>query len=200
MGRTKKGRGKSKKKARQDAYIHAIIVMIFSIALAVLIYWQTGTFGEALSNMLGGLFGWIKYIIPIGAFIIGIVLTKEQRQFVMPKIIQYSVIVLCISSFMSLLQLSNNDLPRSGDFSSIVSIAYDQGEQNKGGGAVGAIVAVPMSNMIGGASYVVVIGVTILLSIFTFGIKPAELVDKISERIQESREYEEYEEEEPPKR
>ncbi len=199
MGRTKKSRGKSKKKARQDAYIHAIIMMIISIALAVLIYWQTGTFGEALSNMLGGLFGWIKFIIPVGAFIIGIVLTKEQRQFVMPKIIQYVVIVLCVSSFMSLLQLSNNDLPRSGDFSSIVSEAYSKGEQNKGGGAIGAIIAVPMSNTIGGASYVIVIGVAILLSIFTFGIKPAELVDRISERIQESREYEE-EEEELPKR
>ncbi len=64
-------------------------------------------------------------------------------------------------------------------------------------GAVGALIAIPMSKTIGTASYVLLIGTGILLTIFTFGIKPAELVDRISERIQESREYEEeYEEEE----
>lgn len=70
------------------------------------------------------------------------------------------------------------------------------GELNKGGGAIGAIIAVPMTKVIGGASYVVLIGIGVLLSIFTFGIKPAEIVDKVSERIRESREYDEEDEEE----
>lgn len=39
-------------------------------------------------------------------------------------------------------------------------------------------------------------GVAILLTIFTFGIKPAELVDKISEMMQNAREYDEDDEEE----
>lgn len=70
------------------------------------------------------------------------------------------------------------------------------GELNKGGGAIGAIIAVPMTKVIGGASYVVLIGIGVLLSIFTFGIKPAEIVDKVSARIRESREYDEEDEKE----
>jgi len=69
------------------------------------------------------------------------------------------------------------------------------GELNKGGGAIGAIISVPMTKVIGGASYVVLIGISILLSIFTFGIKPAEIVDKVSERIREAKEYDEEDEE-----
>lgn len=51
-----------------------------------------------------------------------------------------------------------------------------------------------MTKTIGAASYVVLIGVAILLSIFTFGIRPAEIVDKLSEKIQEAREYDEEDE------
>ena len=59
MGRKRKVT--RKKKAKQDAYVHAIVVMIFSLLLAVLIYVQSGYIGEHLSPMLGGLMGWIKY-------------------------------------------------------------------------------------------------------------------------------------------
>lgn len=44
------------------------------------------------------------------------------------------------------------------------------------------------------------VGITVLLVIFTFGIKPAELVDKLSTKIQEAREYEEDDEEEEEER
>lgn len=146
--------------------------------------------------MLGGLMGWIKYLVPVGTFAVGIILTKEQREFVMPKVIQYLVIVLCVCGLMGLIQLSNRQLNINDDFGDIISESYDYGEQNKGGGAIGTLVAVPMMKTIGVASYVVLIGATILLIIFTFGIKPAELVDKFSEKIQEARKYEEDDEEE----
>ena len=58
MGRKRKVT--RKKKAKQDAYVHAIVVMIFSLLLTVLIYVQSGYIGEQLSPMLGGLMGLIK--------------------------------------------------------------------------------------------------------------------------------------------
>ena len=142
--------------------------------------------------------GWIKYIVPVGAFIVGIVLTRESKEFVMPKIIQFFAIILCICALMSLFQISSKEININDNFSGLITRAYDMGEQNSGGGAIGALIAIPMTKVIGGASYVVLIGVSILLSIFTFGIKPAEIVDKVSEKIKESREYdeEEYEDEE----
>lgn len=191
MGKKKKNTVAKKKKVKQDAYIQAIIVIIFSILFAVLIYGQTGTFGRGLSKMLGGLFGWIKYIIPIGTFVVGILLTKEQKEFVMPKIIQFVVVILCVCGLMGLIQISSKEINPNDDFGSIISETYDRGEENKGGGAVGALIAIPMTKTIGGASYVVLIGCGILLTIFTFGIKPAELVDKFSEKMQETKQYEE---------
>ena len=190
----KKKRVTRKKKAKQDAYVHAIVIMIFSILLAVLIYIQSGYIGEHLSPMLGGIMGWIKYLVPVGTFIIGITLIKEKREFVMPKIIQYLVIILCICAFMTSLQLSgeNKVLDINDEFSEIVSEGYDLGTENKGGGVLGVLVAVPLTKLLGtiGAN-VVLVGVAILLIIFTFGIKPAELVDKFSTKLQEAREYEE---------
>ena len=186
-----------KKKIKQDAYLQAIIVIIFSIVLAILVYGQTGTFGRGLSTMLGGLIGWIKYAVPIGAFIVGIVLTKESKELVMPKIIQFLVIILCICGTLGLFQLSSRELSINDDFSSIISGAYDMGTENKGGGAVGSLIAVPMTKTIGAASYVVLIGIAIILIIFTFGIKPAELVDKISTWMRDDEEDDDEEEEEP---
>ena len=197
MGRKRKVT--RKKKTKQDAYIHAIVVMIFSVLLAVLIYVQSGYIGEHLSPMLGGLMGWIKYLVPIGTFLIGITLIKEEKEFVFPKIMQYAIIILCICAFITSMQLSskNKVLNVDDDFSNIVSQAYDMGTENNGGGVIGALVAVPMTKMIGSlGTNVVLIGVAILLAIFTFGIKPAELIDSISERIREAREYEEDDEEE----
>lgn len=120
----RKTTGKRKKK-KQDAYVQAIIVMIFSILLAVLIYGKTGTFGKGLSLMLGGLMGWIKYIVPVGAFVVGIVLTRESKEFVVPKLIQFLVIILCVSALMSCFQISGNHLNVSDDFGDLISRAYD---------------------------------------------------------------------------
>lgn len=196
MGKKKKSTVTRKKKAKQDAYLQAIIVIIISILLAVLIYGQTGAFGRGLSQMLGGLFGWIKYLIPIGAFVVGIILTKEQKEFVMPKIIQFLIVVLCVCGLMGLIQISSREININDDFGDIISQVYDKGTENKGGGAVGALIAIPMQKMVGTAAYVILGGAGILLTIFTFGIKPAELVDKMSTKLQESRNYEEEDDEE----
>ncbi len=188
-----------KRKKKQDAYVHAIVIMIISILLAVLIYMQSGYIGRQISPMLGGLMGWIKYLVPIGTFIIGISLIKEEKEFVMPKMIQYLVIILCVCAFMTSMQFSGDNklLNINDEFSKIVTESYDLGEDNIGGGVFGALVAVPLTKLVGpiGAN-VLLVGATILLVIFTFGIKPAELIDKISTRLQETREYEDEEDEE----
>ncbi len=188
-----------KRKKKQDAYVHAIIIMIISILLAVLIYMQSGAIGRNISPMLGGIMGWIKYLVPIGTFIIGISLIKEEKEFVMPKIIQYLVIILCVCGLMTSMQLSGDNklLNINDDFSDVVTEGYELGTVNKGGGVFGVLVTVPLTKLVGtiGAN-VLLIGATILLVIFTFGIKPAELIDKISTRLQERREYEDEEDEE----
>lgn len=183
-----------KRKMKEDAYVYAIILMIFSILLAVLIYIKSGYIGEHLSPALGGLIGWIKYFVPIGTFAIGISLIKDEKEFVMPKIMQYIVIILCICAFMTALQLSSDkgSLNINDDFSKVVADGYDLGMKNKGGGVAGVLVSVPMIKLLGiVGTNVVLIGVAILLTIFTFGIKPAEIIDRMLNRIEERRQYEE---------
>lgn len=197
MAKTKKSTGKrKKKKVKKDAYVQAIFVIIFSLLLAVLIYGKTGSFGRGLSTTLGGIMGWIKYLVPIGTFIVGIILTKEQKEFVIPKLVQFMVIILCICGTMSLGKIYSKELDINDEFGEIISSAFEDGESNKGGGALGALIAIPMNKAIGAASYVVLIGTGILLSIFTFGIKPAELIDRMSEKMQERRDEEEDDEDE----
>ena len=59
----------------------------------------------------------------------------------------------------------------------------------------GVLVAVPMTKMLGViGTNVVLIGSSIILAIFTFGIQPGEIIEKISDRIKEAREYDEEEE------
>lgn len=139
MAKAKRSTGKKKKKVKKDAYVQAIIVIIFSLVLAVLIYGKTGTLGVGLSKVLGGLVGWIKYIIPVGVFIVGIVLTKEQKELVIPKLVQFSIIILAICGTMSLGQISKDVINSNADFGEIINSAYDLGERNKGGGAIRSI-------------------------------------------------------------
>lgn len=191
----------SKKKKEQEAYIHGIIIMIISVLLGVLIYIQSGYIGEHLSPVLGGLLGWIKFLVPVGTFLIGITLVKEKKEFVMPKILQYLVIILCLCAFTTSIALSNSELNINDDFSKIVLNGYDLGVKNTGGGVIGVLVSVPMTKLLGKiGTNVVLIGVAILLAIFTFGINPAEIAERISNKIQEAREYEEEEEEIKPKK
>ena len=140
-----------KRKKKQDAYVHAIIIMIISILLAVLIYMQSGAIGRNISPMLGGIMGWIKYLVPIGTFIIGISLIKEEKEFVMPKIIQYLVIILCVCGLMTSMQLSGDNklLNINDDFSDVVTEGYELGTVNKGGGVFGVLVTVPLTKLVG---------------------------------------------------
>ena len=66
-----KGR-RSKKKNRKTLDLQVVSLIIISILLAILIYTKAGYIGETLSPILGGIMGWIKYVIPVGTFAIAI--------------------------------------------------------------------------------------------------------------------------------
>ena len=68
-------------------------MILISILLAVLIYTKSGWIGEHLSPMLGGVIGWIKYIIPIGIFSIAInVACEKDKQYTTSKLLQYLIL------------------------------------------------------------------------------------------------------------
>lgn len=192
---TKKG-NTSNKKRKIDKNLQFFMITIVSILLAILIYVKSGYIGRSLSPMLGGLMGIIKYIVPIGTFIIGVTILKEDKDYLKSKLIQYAVVIMCICSIMTIIQINSQELNINDDLSDIIDLAYSQGAQNKGGGIVGVLVSYPLIKLFGmlGAT-TVSIGMALILIIFTFGIKPAELIDMIVNALKGKENEEEDEEE-----
>ena len=63
------------------------------------------------------------------------------------------------------------------------------GSQGSGGGALGAILATPLVNLLGkvGAA-ILCVGVVIMLAVFTFGINMSEIINNLVEKSEENRE------------
>lgn len=185
---------RSKKKNRKTLDLQVVSLIIISILLAILIYTKAGYIGETLSPVLGGIMGWIKYIIPVGTFAIAVFLAcDEDKENFMKKILQYAVFLLCITTIITVIQISQGKLSMSEGFEKSVEEAYENGSKNIGGGAVGAICAIALIGLVGKIGTVIIaIGVAIIDSIFLFGIKPAELlkeyVESRNERKQELKE------------
>ena len=185
---------RSKKKNRKTLDLQVVSLIIISILLAILIYTKAGYIGETLSPVLGGIMGWIKYIIPIGTFAIAVFLAcDEDKENFMKKILQYAVFLLCITTIITVIQISQGKLDMSEGFEKSVEEAYKNGSKNIGGGAVGAICAIALIGLVGKIGTVIIaLGVAIIDSIFLFGIKPAELlkeyVESRNERKQELKE------------
>lgn len=195
MAKTKKRR-----KKKSGINLSVIIMFILSILSLILIYTNAGYIGEHLSPMLGGIMGWIKYVIPVGMFLITIQMASKNKEYLISKLLQYVILIMCITSTITIFQISKRNLNINDEFTDIVSQAYQLGEKNIGGGAIGAIVAVPLEKLLGSLGAVILsIGIAVILTIFIFGIQPAEIFNLIAKKIKESRkslEYEEYDDEE----
>lgn len=189
-----KGRRSKKKNKRKTLDIQVAVLVIAAILLAVLIYTKSGYIGETFSPILGGIMGWIKYIIPIGMIAIAIFLAKDQdKEDFSKKIFQYAVLLLCITTVITIIQVSRGELTFNMKFEEVIKQAYYQGTKNKGGGAVGAIFAFLLSKLLGKVGAVIVaIGIAIVNSIFLFGLEPAKLLkDYLDNREEKKKEYKE---------
>ena len=185
------GKRKTNKKQQNKSKLDIEVVALFvlSILLAVLIYAKSGIIGENLNIVLGGIMGWLKYILPIGTFIMAIymVIDEEQKESFAGKIINYTVFLLCLMSIMTIYQISKGSLKISYEFQTLVSRAYELGSQNIGGGAIGAVIAIPASKLLGmwGAA-ILFIGIALINIVYMFRIKPAEMLGNyIKEKSEE---------------
>ena len=196
MGRRKGSKNKktlnnshstTRKKAPMNIDIVVISLIILSILSAVLIYSNAGALGSTLSPVLGGLMGIIKYVIPIGIFVIGIYMMKENNDYLFYKIVEYVVFLFAIAAILHIYHFSKIPLADNVTFEELVSAAYNFGMSNQGGGAIGAIVAVPLINLLGSiGATIICIGAAIIALVLILEIKPTEMfldyVDSREER------------------
>ena len=182
-------RGRRAKKSKFDINVAVVFLFLISILLAILIYTKSGYIGEHLSPILGGIMGAIKYIIPIGTFLIAIYMTTEDKEYLIGKLVQYGIFLICVATMLSVFQFSNNTFDINDDFSTVEKAGYERGTQNIGGGVIGTAVAYWLIGLLGEVGTVILcIGVAAILLVFMFGIKPAELIADYVERKREDRE------------
>ena len=166
----RKYRKKNNSKTTQDFGV--AITIIISILISVLIYAESGYIGILLSDFLGGMFGIIKYVLPIGSFAVAIKMAcKDDDGYLSSKIFQYTLLLIFISVILSVYEIYNGAINIDQNFSEIVKDAYQLGENNLGGGALGTIAAVPLFKLFGRIGTVILsIGVSLILFASTFGI------------------------------
>lgn len=200
--RGRKPGSKNKKNNNTRKNIHVVILIILSILLAVLIYGKTGYIGEHLSPILGGIIGWIKFVIPIGVFAIAISTACDKTELASRKIIELFIFLVCVSAIFSIYQISEGTLDLKDSISENIETSYELGAKNIGGGVVGTMLAVPLVNMLGTAGAVIVcIGISLVILVFMLGIPVSDMIEdyldnlkeRKLERKEEIREYKEKE-------
>ena len=185
----KKRRYKKKKKSASNLDIAIVTLIVLSVLLAVLIYTKSGVIGIKLNEILGGMFGIMQYVLPIGMFIVAIKIACDGTEDLTPKLVQYGIAIISLSIVFSVFQISSGELQSSKELSELVKDSYYLGSQSKGGGAIGAVAAVPLAKLLGDVGAVILcIGIAIILLVFTFGVNLSEIINMFLDRVEEKRE------------
>ena len=179
-----------RKQSKFSLDLAVISLLVISILLFVLIYGETGAIGEVLSPMLGGIIGFIKYLIPIGMLAIAVSVARDDRDYVLSKLVQYVIFLACIAAMLTIFQISKGTINTDLEFKEVLQVAYDLGEKNIGGGTVGAVISYPLISLFGmfGAA-IAAVGTAIILLVFTFGIEPSKIIAAFLDKIDEERSY-----------
>lgn len=186
---------KRRKPKKTSLDFGVIITIIFSALLTVLIYAESGYVGIALSDFFGGMFGVIKYVLPIGSFAVAIKMAcKDDDGYISSKIFQYTLLLIFIAVILSVYEIYNGVINIDQNISDIVKDAYALGENNMGGGALGTLAAVPLFKLFGRIGTIILsIGAALILFATTFSIDISAIVsnwiqsgvDKRKERHEE---------------
>ena len=182
----KKTAKRSTKKQASRLDLAIVVLFVLSILSAVLIYTKSGVVGVKLTEILGGLIGIIRYVLPIGIFAVTIKLVCEDREELWYKLGQYTIFLIAVATVMATFQVASGELLVSKELSEVVKDAYSIGTSGVGGGAIGAALAVPLCNLLGNVGAVIFsIGATLLLIVFMFGIHTSDMLQQSIEKSQQ---------------
>ncbi len=174
----RKSKGKRSSSKKSSMNFGVIGTIIFSVLLTVLIYTESGYVGMALSDFFGGMFGIIKYVVPIGAFAMAIKMAcKDDDGYISSKIFQYTLLLVFVAVILSVYEIYNGEINIDQNISDIVKDAYALGENNIGGGALGTVAAVPLFKLFGKVGTIILsIGASLILFAVTFGIDISQMI------------------------
>ena len=184
---------KRKKSKKRDVSkdLEVVLLIVASIVLGLFVYVKSGTMGKTLSPILGGLIGWIKYLLPVGMFTVAIsIACDEDKNTITAKLAQYVIFLICISTIITVF---TGKLDVNKTIQDSAKDAYTLGTNNIGGGALGTIVAMALTKLVGKIGAIIIaFGIAIITAIFVYGIKPAEILKNIIEERRNSKEEKEH--------
>ncbi len=180
MGRKKGSKNKKtianehrnvKKANYESKNITSVIVMFLGIALGAIIYFTAeGSISKYLSNILGGLFGMVKYILPFIFVFLGLYGILHGKDKLKSKIAQ-TIIALIITG--AIVCWSNYIYDENLNFTGNLKIFYDNGIKGISGGAIGAIGIIPLYQMFGKIpALIILICLIFIMFVLITGIMP----------------------------
>ena len=198
---------KRRKKKNDDIKknVQITLLIIFSVLLGFLIFSESGLLGQGISTILGGLMSWVKYVLPIGIFILGVYLIFSKSEGLKGKAILYLALLLSIMVIFSVNQFSGGTFGIDRELNDVLNAAYELGTKNIGGGLLGTLIAYGLINLVGEiGTYIISIGIAVIVAVFIFGFRPAVIIEQFMENREEkkalrNRAREEVEEEEEVK-
>lgn len=184
---------RGRKKKKQDVTLVVVVLILASILMGVLIYSKSGVIGETLSPFLGGIMGYVEYILPIGIFIVAIYIACQKETAWMSKIVQFALMLLCIAIIMNVYAINKGQVTVDNkQMQDVMGQFYQLGaETGSGGGAAASIITIPLIKLLDKTGTVVLaIGGLVALTVSMFGI---DLANKISEAVEGVKERKEQE-------
>ena len=186
---TKKRKYNRKTKKAPSIDIIAVASIILSIVIGAFVYTRSGYVGEGLSDVLGGMMGWLKYIFPVGLLAVSIKAAEDKLESLTVKLSQYALFLICTAIAITVYKFGSGNLNVNDSLQITMQNAYQLGVQSIGGGALGALAAVPLIKLFGKVAAVIISGLlAIVLFAITFGIDLSEKLGTIAEKIVERRE------------
>lgn len=126
MAKKKNKKGKATKKRASNTDLAIVALIILSILLCVLIYGKSGVVGIKLNEILGGMMGIIRYVLPIGIFAVAIKLACADNEYISSKLAQYAILLISFSVLISVYQINTGELKIvDKDLSTVVKDAYN---------------------------------------------------------------------------
>ena len=190
MPRTKGAVSKREQKRRERELqrklnITVMVIIVISIILAILIYTKSGYLGKTLSPALGGVFGYIKYLIPVGLLGMALYIARERdTKYYSKKIVMFLVILVLVDVILSSYQASSGNIDVTGSLEAALSRAYALGTTDIGGGVIGTLLAYPLIKFIGTpATIIASIGIILTLIVFIFSLHPADTISKYMDKF-----------------
>ena len=121
---TKQSSASNPKKSVSKVDITLMVLILFTLIISIVIYGKGGDLHRILDPVISGIFGPIKYIIPVGSFLLCVSIFKEDKKKHFNSILKYSIIIILIASLFSMYHIGKGDIPTNGRFENILDIGY----------------------------------------------------------------------------